>query len=98
MLSHSINGLHHFFAAIMEIILKDVEDFDPKIWIYAVTISLSALFVLGLTLCMLMLRDYYIEMEEKRLRGKFHLFCLSNLLLYNLWNFHNVSLLVFNFK
>lgn len=57
----------------MDIILKDVEDFDPRYWIYAVGISVSALVVLGLTLCILLLRDHYLDMEEKRLRGKcFH--------------------------
>ncbi|XP_031632087.1 uncharacterized protein LOC116346282 [Contarinia nasturtii] len=55
-------------ANILNIILKDVKDFDPTVWMYAVTLSVSALVVLGLTLCILLLRDHYLEMEEKRLR------------------------------
>ncbi|XP_055297286.1 uncharacterized protein LOC129565929 [Sitodiplosis mosellana] len=54
--------------SVLDIILKDVEGFDPKIWVYAVGLSMSALVVLGFTLCILLLRDHYLEMEEKRLR------------------------------
>lgn len=56
----------------MDIILKDVKDFDPKVWLYAVTISVSAIVVLGLTMCVLLLRDHYLDMEEKRLKGNNH--------------------------
>lgn len=55
----------------LDIILKDAKDFDPKTWLYAVSLSVSALIVLGLTMCILLLRDQYLEWEEKRLRGKF---------------------------
>lgn len=54
----------------LDIILKDVKDFDPKIWVYAVGLSVSALVVLGFTMCILLLRDHYLDMEEKRIRGK----------------------------
>lgn len=62
--------ISHAPADVLDIILKDVKDFDPKIWVYAAGISLSALVVLGLTVCILLLRDHYLEMEEKRMRGK----------------------------
>lgn len=54
----------------MDIILRDVKEFDPKMWMYAATISLSALVILGLTVCILLLRDHCLDMEEKRLKGK----------------------------
>lgn len=38
-------------------------------WMYAVTISMGALVVLSLTVCILLLRDHYLDMEEKRLKG-----------------------------
>lgn len=55
----------------LDIILKDVKDFDPKIWMYAVGLSVGALVVLSFTTCILLLRDHYLEMEEKRLRGEY---------------------------
>lgn len=53
----------------MDIILKDTKDFDPKVWLYAVTLSVSAVLVLGLSMCFMLLRDHYLDMEEKRLKG-----------------------------
>lgn len=74
--------MFRFTVDVLDIILKDVKDFDPQIWVYAVGISLSALVVLGLTLCILLLRDHYLDMEEKRMRGKcccfvYHLFSIE---------------------
>lgn len=63
--------IFHFSIDVLDIILKDVKDFDPRYWMYAVGISLSALIALGFTLCVLLLRDHYLDMEEKRLRGKY---------------------------
>lgn len=61
--------MFHLSIDVLDIILKDVKDFDPQIWVYAVGISVSALVILGLTMCILLLRDHYLEMEEKRMRG-----------------------------
>lgn len=55
---------------VLDIILKDVKDFDPQIWVYAVTISVSALIALAFTVCVLLLRDHYLDLEERRARGK----------------------------
>lgn len=63
-----------FLLGVLDIILRDVKEFDPQIWMYAVTISLSALVILGLTTCIMLLRDHYLEMEEKRLKGKIFFF------------------------
>lgn len=54
----------------MEIILKDVKSFDPRIWIYAVSVSMSAMVLLGCTVCLLLVRDHYEELEFKRQQGK----------------------------
>lgn len=51
-------------------ILRNVQDFDPRIWVYAVSISMSALLVLGCTVCILLLRDHYDELERRRQQGK----------------------------
>lgn len=57
------------FTDVLDIILKDVEDFDPQTWVYAVTLSVTVLAVLGLSVCIMLLRDHYLDMEEKRLKG-----------------------------
>lgn len=57
----------------MEIVLKDVKRFEPHLWIYAVSISMSAMIVLGFTVCILLLRDHYLELEVKRQQGKLSL-------------------------
>lgn len=56
---------------VFNIILKDVETFDPLIWVYAVSLSISAMFVLGFTVCILLLRDYYQELVLRRQQGMF---------------------------
>lgn len=53
----------------MDIILKDIEDFDPHLWLYAVSISMSAVIVLGCTVCILLMRDHYLDMAVKRQQG-----------------------------
>lgn len=63
--------MHLIFAELLEIVLKDVKDFDPRIWIYAVSISMSALIILGCTVCLLLLRDHYEELEWRLQQGKF---------------------------
>lgn len=60
------------FADVLDIILRDVKDFDPRTWLYAVGLSVSALIALALTLCILFVRDHYLEMQEKRERGNFY--------------------------
>lgn len=57
------------YLDVMDIILKDIKDFDPHLWFYAVGISMSAVIVLGLTVCVLLLRDHYHDMEVKRQQG-----------------------------
>lgn len=54
----------------MDIILKDVEDFDPRLWLYAVSISVSAVVILGLSVCVMLLRDHFLDLEIKRQQGK----------------------------
>lgn len=56
---------------VFNIILRDVKTFDPLIWVYAVGVSISAMFVLGFTVCILLLRDHYQELEVRRQRGMF---------------------------
>lgn len=56
---------------VFNIILKDVKTFDPLIWVYAVSISMSAMFVLGFTVCILLLCDHYQELELRRQQGMF---------------------------
>lgn len=63
----TITSFH--FTDVLDIILKDVEDFDPQTWVYAVTLSVTVLAVLGLSVCIMLLRDHYLDMEEKRLKG-----------------------------
>lgn len=72
------------FADVLDIILRDVKEFDPQMWMYAVTISISALVVLSLTVCILLFRDHYLDMQEKRRKGKFHIFLLLETLLLTL--------------
>lgn len=49
--------------------MKDVKDFDPRIWMYAVSVSMSAMVILSCTVCLLLYRDHYEEMELRRQQG-----------------------------
>lgn len=57
------------FSDVLDIILRDARDFDPRTWVYAVGVSLSVLIALSLTLCILLLRDHYLDLQEKRAKG-----------------------------
>lgn len=57
------------FLDVMDIILKDVDDFDPRLWLYAVSISVSAVVILGLSVCVMLLRDHFLDLEIKRQQG-----------------------------
>lgn len=54
---------------LFEILLRDVKEFDPIIWTYAVSVSMTALLILGCTVCFMLLRDHFDELELKR-QGK----------------------------
>lgn len=56
---------------LFEILLRDVKEFDPIVWTYAVSVSMTALIILGCTVCFMLLRDHLEELEIKRqLQGK----------------------------
>lgn len=57
------------FAGLLEVILESVQEFDPRIWAYAVAISMSAFVILTCTVCLLLLRDHYMELEQRRQQG-----------------------------
>lgn len=52
---------------LLRILMRDAKDFDTHVWFYAVGVVMGALVLLGLTVCLLLVRDWY---EDDGLAGK----------------------------
>lgn len=52
----------------LRILLRDAKDFDTNTWVYAVSVVMGAMVILGLTVCILLIRDCY---EDDGLAGNF---------------------------
>lgn len=48
--------------------MRDAKDFDTHVWFYAVGVVMGALVLLGLTVCLLLVRDWY---EDDGLAGMY---------------------------
>lgn len=48
--------------------MRDAKDFDVHVWFYAVGIVMGAMVLLGLTVCILLVRDCY---EDDGLAGAY---------------------------
>lgn len=57
-------------ADVLRILMRDAKDFDVHVWFYAVGIVMGAMVLLGLTVCILLVRDCY---EDDGLAGKWSL-------------------------
>lgn len=58
-----------FLVELLRILMRDAKDFDTHVWFYAVGVVMGALVLLGLTVCLLLVRDWY---EDDGLAGKWH--------------------------
>lgn len=47
--------------------MRDAKDFDTLVWFYAVGVVMTAMVLLGLTVCILLVRDCY---EDDGLAGE----------------------------
>lgn len=52
---------------LLRILMRDAKDFDTLVWFYAVGVVMTAMVILGLTVCILLVRDCY---EDDGLAGK----------------------------
>lgn len=59
-----------FVADVLRILMRDAKDFDVHVWFYAVGIVMGAMVLLGLTVCILLVRDCY---EDDGLAGEWFL-------------------------
>lgn len=49
--------------------MRDAKDFDTIAWFYAVGIVMSTMIILGITICMLLLKDYCEREDSGQLIG-----------------------------
>lgn len=60
-------GLLLCVPELLRILMRDAKDFDTLVWFYAVGVVMTAMVLLGLTVCILLVRDCY---EDDGLAGE----------------------------
>lgn len=58
-----------FTVELLRILMRDAKDFDTTVWFYAVGVVMGAFVLLGLTVCLLLVRDWY---EDDGLAGELY--------------------------